>query len=746
MANLELSAQGLNPLLSLEPLRQDLKKYCLERVALQYRDIFDPSTYSATGLESQFKEKFDSGTPSITLLAPPGTGKSTLFCKIAQDWSDTNLVFFTDAVELQNSGVQYEQFIIKRCTEITEIDLSAGIELFKEFLLAQKISFIIIVDSVERLRNPAGFYNAFSVMQNALMHDRIRFLNACDDQVYYQADTRFFGRFTEISQWPDFSGVGFTSEEHFEPLVQSYFKHHEITTELAGKAREWCRVPLFLKLFSEVYHNQAMQRAETLKLKYLFDRYIATFCQKTASNNVNGIDANLISSFIERCALLTFRQRTTVVARDLFYSEMSACFSEKTDILKKLLINTFLCTVIDGKNTIEICFNHILFQSYVTARALVSEMQWDSKNNEGITADIADLIKRYDDELYFPFVLQALYLILESMRKNGAFIEELTLKKYGPKYKAILLRCFGWQNEMSIQIWQIIRTLERENDRQIAAATSFLKAMLFEHMPDDRTMELFCLPTMPAEKLRTEMLNRLRFDSTLSRLALQFKPYCHLTEIQTGIIRMLEQLDKIDSRPLQAGLLNIIELVLGYDVHKGIELMKKWQNFARSDINVLNTWCDVACRNASALFLDFWEIYVQTCMNDRQGAVRIIQFCLLGGQSSPSTALALIQKFWHLNTNSALREKTYSFITELGNLNAAAAIKILAAAKKENDMQPSPHKLETRELICKSSITCFEKNPSAFKPIIQEWLTHDDVKVKQLVKESLLRISEKSKS
>lgn len=321
-------------------------------------------------------------------------------------------------------------------------------------------------------------------------------------------------------------------------------------------------------------------------------------------------------------------------------------------------------------------------------------------------------------------------------------IDELTQKKYGSKYKAVLLRCFGWQNEMAIPIWQLIKTIQKDQDRQVVAASGYLSAMLFEQMPDERTLELFYLPALSAEKLKVEMLGRLRFDSTLSRLAQQFKPYCHLSEIQAGIIQIVKQLEKIDSRPLQAGLLNLIDLIFGYDAHKGIELMKNWQNFAKADVGVLNTWCDIACRNAPTIFHDFWDTYVFTCQNDRQCAMRVIQFSLAGGQSAPATALDLINKYWHLNSNISLREKSYTFVTEFGALNAAAAIRILSAAKKETDSQSSPHKLETREMLCKASINCFEKKPAAFKPIIQEWLAHDDPKIRQLVKESLLRVKE----
>lgn len=742
MADQEQALLAINSVTSLEPLRLALKNYCFERVSVQYHTVFDLNTYTPNGLEKVFKSRFDSGTTSITLLSPAGVGKSTLLCWLAQDWSDGSLVFFCSAQELGNCVEPFENYIIKRCSEITGFDIVSGVELFKSMLLEQKMSFVIIVDGVEQAAKTGAFYNSFSSLQTALIHDQIKFVNTCDEQIFYQADTRFFERFTLLFKWPDFAGAGFTSDEYFTPLLDSYFRNHGISTELSGKAREWCRIPLYLKLFSNVYHKQSLQQVETLKLKYLFDRYIATVCQKIGIVCGKTIDANQVAGFIERCALTVFRGRTASVQRSRFESEALAGVNESLDVLSKSFSHGAIMTLRIENESVCIQFDQLLFQAYFTARALVSEMQWDSKSDQQISTDIADLIKRYDEENLFPHILQAIYLILESMRKNGVIIDVLTQKVYGSKYKAILLRCFAWQNEVTIPIWQLIKTIEKDQDRQVIAAGEYLKAMLFEQMPDERTLELFYLPALSVEKLKLEMLNRLRFDSTLSRLAQQFKPYCHLSEIQSGIVQMVKRLEQIDSRPLQAGLLNLIDLIFGYDAHKGIEVMKNWQNFAQSDVGVLNTWCDVAYRNALTIFHDFWDTFEITCQKDRQCALRIIQFCLTGGQSAPATALTLIQKYWHLNGNMALREKTFTFVTEFGSLNAPAAIRILAAAKKENDSQPSPHKLETREMICKASINCFEKKPAAFKPLIQEWLAHDDPKIKQLVKESILRVKE----
>ncbi len=742
MADQEQALLAINTVTSLEPMRVALQNNCLERVTVQYHSIFDLNTYTPNGLEKLFKSGFDSGTVSITLLSPPGVGKSTLLCRLALDWSEKCLVFFCSAEELQNNTEPFEKYIIKRCSEITGIDIVSDLEQFKTMLIEHKMPFIIIVDSVEQVSKTAAFYNSFSTMQSALIHDQIRFLNACDDQIFYQADTKFFERFTLSYRWPDFANVGFTSDDFFTPLLSSYFRNHEISTELTGKAREWCRIPLYLKLFSNVYHKQNLQKVETLKLKYLFDRYIATVCQKIVIVCGKTLDANQVAGFIERCALVVFRERTECIQWNRFESEVLTGVNESLDTLSKGFSHGAIMTLSSENECVCIRFDQLLFQAYITARALVSEMQWDSKSDQQIAEDIVDLIKRNDEENLFPHILQAMYLLLESMRKNRIMIDVLTQKRYGPKYKAILLRCFGWQNEMTVPIWQLIKTIERDQERQVVAAGNYLKAMLFEQMPDERTMELFYLPTLSEEKLRAEILNRLRFDSTLSRLAQQFKPYCHLSEIQSGIIQIVKQLEKIDSRPLQAGALNLIDLIFDYDAHKGIEVMKNWQNFAKADVGVLNTWCDVACRNAPTIFHDFWDTYVFTCQSDRLCAIRVIQFCLAGGQSAPATALDLIQKFWHLNSNISLREKTYTFVTEFGSLNASAAIRILSVAKKENDSQPSPHKLETREMICKASINCFEKKPAAFKPLIQDWLAHDDPKIKQLVKESILRVKE----
>lgn len=742
MVNQEVSLPGVDSITSLEPLRIALRNYCLDCVTIQYHEIFDSNTYCPNGLEQLFRSGFGSDTTSITLLGPPGIGKSALLCKLALEWSEDSLVFFCSAVELQRNTEPFDTYIIKRCSEITGIDLQAGLDQFKVMLFEQKVSFFIVVDGVEQSTKTAAFYNSFSVMQTALIHDQIRFLNACDDQIFYQADTKFFERLTFLYRWPDFAGVGFTKEEIFVPLLESYFRNHEITTEITGKAREWCRIPLYLKLFSNVYHQQNLQKVETLKLKYLFDRYIATVCQKISAACGKVLDANQVAGFIERCALIVFRDRTECISRSRFDSEGATIDSDAMVMLQKVFSHGTILTLCIGDEIVSIRFDQSLFQAYIAARALVSEMQWDSKSDQQIAADIADLIKRYDEENLFSHILQAMYLVLESMKKNGAMIDVLTQKKYGPKYKSILLRCFGWQNEMTIPIWQVIKTIEHDTDRQVVAASGYLRAMLFEQMPDERTMELFYLHTLSEDKLRVEMMNRLRFDSTLSRLAQQFKPYCHLSEVQSGIIMIIRQLEKTESRPLQTGLLNIIDLVFDYDVHKGIELMKSWQDFAMADVGVLNAWCDVAFRNAPIIFHDFWDAFVVTCQKDRQRAIRVIQFCIAGGQSAPSTALDLILKYWHLNSNISLREKTYTFVTEFGSFNAPAAIKILSAAKKENDSQSSPHKLATREMLCKASINSFEKKPAAFKPLIQEWLAHDDPKIRQLVKESLLRIKE----
>jgi hypothetical protein len=742
MANQEVSLLGIDTITSLEPLRLALKDYCLEQVIVRYHNIYDSNTYSPSGLEQVFRSGFDSGTASITLLGPPGIGKSTLLCKLAQEWSKTGLVFLCSAAELQNSSEPFEKYIIKRCSEITGIDLISDLDRFKGMLFEQKTSLFILVDSVELISKTAAFYNSFSTMQSTLVHDQIRFLNTCDDQIFFQTDTKFFERFTTLYQWPDFADAGFTKEDNFVPLLESYFRNHEISTEISGKAREWCRIPLYLRLFSNVYHRQKLQKVETLKLKYLFDRYIATVCQKIGATCTKTLDANQVAGFVERCALIVFRERTDCIQRSHFDSDVFKGVYDSPGAFYLCFCQGAILTLDVKSDSVCVRFDQLLFQAYITARALVAEMQWDSKPDHEIAADIADLIKRYDEENLFSHILQAIYLVLESMKKSKIMIEVLNQKRYGAKYKAILLRCFGWQNEMSIPNWQVIKKIENDTDRQVVGASVYLKAMLFEKMPDERTMELFELPTLSAERLRIEMLNRLRFDSTLSRLAQQFEPYCHLSEIQYGLISIIKQLEKTESRPLQTGLLNIIDLIFKYDVTMGIETMKNWQNFALADVGILNTWCDVACRNAPAIFHDFWDTFAITCKKDRQCGIRVIQFCLAGGQSAPATALALIEKFWSLNNNIALREKTYSFVVEFGTLNASAAIKILAAAKKETDLQSAPHKLETREMICNASIRCFEKKPAAFKPLIQDWLAHDDPKIRQLVKDSLLRVKD----
>jgi hypothetical protein len=710
---------------------------CKLRIDFIGRGIFNPDIYELMGREKTITEMLSGDRSGICYIAPSGAGKTSLFCKLADQWSKENLVFLTGLQFPLSSETALFDYISGYFTEHYSIDLNGQVDEFVAFLVSNKKKCIIMIDGIDECVNLEMMKMAIHYAIVRFARGPIKFVMNCRNIIWKVIHNYTWLNTLQLVQWQPEDDVSLFRDPHFNVVLRSYFDKYQVSGTPIEKSREMCRYPISLRLFCEANRGKQLNETDPLRYMDMYIRYIANVAN-TLLKIFPQQDQKSIVTIFETVSLCFWQNSNYCLSKELVVASVNEMAPADSSKMYQAMVHLHFLRETSIPSGTFVTFGHQLILEYLIANAFSKQKQWIVQPKEAITNDLVEIVNNQkDNQLLFP-VLEFVFPVLEIIGKHHVMISLFMKKEQTNGFKLMLCRAATRMGQVDIETWQMLRQLESTADPELKLEVAYVVYLLGENIPGDQVFHsLILIQSKDDAVLQRNISARIKFDSNFSSFIKQIQPYCRIPDVQNGIVEFVKRIRDYPAPTYRLPLLNLTDLVISFNADEGLENLTLIGEHTKDDPAFLDAWVNVACNHAEKLFLKLIRTYITIVKNDRLKWERIFRFCLAGGHKDPATALKLMLQGFESVSNYSLMLSTMSFVGQYGDAEPESASLFISQALKKAKFLPSLKQMELREKTAETALSCFIKNNRAFAKVISELSASEDLKIKEQISSEL---------
>lgn len=462
--------------------RRDVKaKVTGPHLALKY----DPAIYVERAIEADLEKWLATNRAKTStcflILAPAGSGKTNLFCRIAERSSlsrPTVLLLGSQLLIDGNLGLWKQVLDACGISSRAEPSRRNCFEVVRDSV-STATSFAIILDAINEHPRPAELRRELPTFLSECDQAGIHVVVSCRDYYWGLFEAAWWSPFVRTHQDERKSTKrtlhNFTPEEATNAF-EAYFKHFDVSAQPHGNALEQFRHPLLLRFFCETYRGERLGGLRDIRLKDLFDTY---WDRKLSSIAERMIDQGTFSTardlqrLIGDCILaiaghmLTNNTRALSVSAAHKLTRSDSLPSDMPVPYVRILDEHIVLEELDAWGTADttlVAFVFEEFMEYAMARSLFA--QFGASDLEAIYADVIAITERYD--AFSQVMGVVLYLALMLKERRGVALWP-ALMKQGPQWQNVIIEAFKKlpENQIDDGVFEALCDLLRMEDPAI---------------------------------------------------------------------------------------------------------------------------------------------------------------------------------------------------------------------------------------------------------------------------------------
>ena len=367
-------------------------------------------------IENEFKEFLNNDKVGFTIIGDTGYGKTNLLCHLAQKYRHSNLVLFYNSSSLSTLDIK-EQVMNDLCPT-PEFKMATFFEEFMNEIaeiLEEKNKFLIIfIDAINEAENPRVLLkNINEAVGRRINSNRIKVVLACRTIIWNLlldvSNFLYRSKYYTVRGESEIRLDEFTDEE-LRAVYELYKQYYQLKTDfndLSKRTRGSCKVPLLLRMISEVYKGKVIP--PYVPLGTVFDEWYTKMIERDMQILLERIVEMMVK---HKAAYLTLHQLTED-------PDIAKCFSDSSpgSPYVKLLDRGILDE--KGKHPQIIRFTFDRFFEYLLAEKVLPREQKYGKDY------IISLISQAED---FNSILGAIKIAL-IIKKDPTLLSELATEE-----------------------------------------------------------------------------------------------------------------------------------------------------------------------------------------------------------------------------------------------------------------------------------------------------------------------------
>jgi hypothetical protein len=721
-------------------LHKTITEYCNKNIGIVGKGNYNPDIYESMGRERFMTDMLNGEKSGICFTGPAGSGKTTLFCRLAEMWSKENLVYIDGVYSLYPEETSLFYSIANSFSNNFGIDLINGMDQFIEDLNAEKRKCVIMLDGIDECINIFDLKESLHYAIVHLARGPVKLVINCRTSIWQTLVNHTWLKTLQMYYWQPDDEKALFRDPHFNVVLHTYFSKYMISGSVNTKIRELCRFPGFIKLFCEAHRGKLVTENDSIRYIDIYMRYVSNVVTALAKA-FPSIPPKTIVSVIENCALTFWQSGSYCINKVKIDTVAGGMLGNDASKFIVALQHLNLIKQITTGNDSHYLFGHQLVLEYLIANTIVKQKLWLNQPREAVMNDIIAIIKEHTENQFLLPVLEFVLPILELMGKHHVMIAILMRKEVDKCYKIMLCRAVTKMGQVDIEAWQMLRELEKHEDADIRAEVASTVCLLGENIPGDQVFHSLRLIESTDDAAIQRMVNaRIKFDSNFSMFIKQIQPYCTITDVQNDLVEFVKRLRKGNTSTYRIPLLNLTDLITSFNEDAGVENLIAFADSAKDDSAFLDAWANVVCNHADKIFVKIMKVFIAVVKTDRLMWDRIFKLCINGGQRDFATALKLMAQGFDSLSNYGLMLSTITFLGNNNDVEAEAINSIFSQALKKSKYLPAAKQMELREKVADTAIRCFKKNNRAFAKIIQELAGGDDTKIREKISAELLQL------
>lgn len=463
----EVKVAQASPVLDYETLL----RLCAEHLDVQMRDLaakYDPQLYvKRQALEEQFGRFLAQPDKNCFLvLGKSGSGKTNTLCYLAQECSARMPVMFLRG----SMRVDRPDAILERLAEVVglgigqRIDTLAMLRSIHECVSANSTHLLVFIDGINETRDADALKEELRTTLQTCSGIRIRFCLSCRDQFWSYFDDDFWPHYVYCASEPELesdpgSGKGAKPEEkhsgdtqaemgqptaarsprlgtdltdysetELDAAAEKYFAKYAVGADLVARARQRCRHPLLLRVFSEANQGQSPGTVDEVGHLHLIERYW-DFKVKSIQKQLHQPTSRTAESVILAIAARMLAEGSSLLdEEDMQHVASEQGVSLDASVFVVLRDEGVLfqeeSSPTAGEGQYGFYYDELL--EYSLARLLFTQHNWRQAPRAGVLADFRRYEKRAREFFSVVGALEYSLLMLEQDREtDGLYLDLL---------------------------------------------------------------------------------------------------------------------------------------------------------------------------------------------------------------------------------------------------------------------------------------------------------------------------------
>lgn len=364
---------------------------------LRVGNKYKPSLYVKRANDSQVLSFLSATNPqsgrALIMVERAGSGKTNLVCSLSEQLPKIGV----PSVFLLGSDVIRDPFQLRdEAISVFGISRPRAFPQKKigDFLKTIGRSFCILIDAFNEARDLELFKEALLELFSSFADLPVRILGTCRDIYWSFVEDEWTERLnTDVRTF----GMYHYDNEAWPSARNRYFEAYQIQGTLADDADEKCRHPLLFRFFCEAYEGENVSTVHEIRLRPLFERYLAKKVKKLTRGQPPRLRAEekTVRILLGIASEIISTQETTVHESRMPQITGDRDYLDRESLYVRLLDEDIMLEEVpDERRDVlsrRVRFVYEAFLEFMIAKLL--EEKWANVTNTQILASLEELLE-----------------------------------------------------------------------------------------------------------------------------------------------------------------------------------------------------------------------------------------------------------------------------------------------------------------------------------------------------------------